>query len=370
MVYGPGGAILMSSVSPIIRNCLLTGNHATGYHDNSFSGGGGALMIYKESNPLILNNIIKDNIADNLGGGLLFAEHTTGEVRGNVIEGNMALDDWGGGIALYNSPSPLIINNLIIKNSCSGFDGGRGGGIYLGHSSSWLVNNTIAYNSTTGDEYGDGSGGGISISHGAPVIRNCIIWNNRSGEYYMNIDFDLQEWMDIAYCNVEDDLGHIFDLEPHTNMDSLPGFVDPENGNFQLLWNSPCINMGTADTSGLYLPSLDLAGNDRIFEERIDIGAYEYNRPSGKESLSNEADYFVYPNPGSGLIFLTTREVHVHKDLVVQISNSGGELVYMEIFNDAKSVIPIDISAYPEGIYFLTVYSGKQVLFRGKVVKL
>lgn len=368
-VNGAGGAINILSASPTIRDCLLANNHATGYHDNSYSGGGGAIVIQYESDPLIQGNIIRNNVADNLGGGLLFAEHTSGVLENNVIEGNMALDHWGGGIALWNSASPFIIGNLIIHNSCSGFNGGRGGGIYYGNSESVLVNNTIAFNATTGDEYGDGYGGGISIDRwGSPVIINCIIWYNRSGASSMNIYFDPQEWLDISYCNVEYDLGHIFDLEPHTNMDVPPAFADTASGNFQLNWNSPCINKGDADTTGMYLPSLDPAGNLRIYEDRVDIGAYEYNRPSSREPLSPAEDFQLYPNPSEGSFFINYGGGSVLEAPVLRICDMRGALIREEYLDLNQVQVPVNISGQAHGVYILTLHSQGKVLYRQKLV--
>jgi len=370
LVIGAGGAIHISSASPIIRNCMLVNNTAEGYHDNSYSGCGGALMVYGASDPLIQGNIIRHNIASNLGGGLLFAEYATGVVESNIIDGNKALDDWGGGIALWNNAELLIINNLIINNSCSGFNGGRGGGIYLDHKESKLVNNTIAFNFTSGDEYEDGFGGGICIGKWAvPVIQNCIIWHNRSGATSMNIYFDPREWLDISYCNVENDLGHIFDLEPHTNMDALPEFADTANGNFQLLWKSPCINKGNPDTTGLQLPDFDLAGNQRIYESSVDIGAYEFDMPSSLPMILEDEGFHLYPNPSSGIFFLEIRAKTIQEKLLVRIHNVEGKLVLEENVDTSISIVPIDFNMQPDGIYLLTVLSKEQMLYMQKIIK-
>ncbi len=71
------------------------------------------------------------------------------------------------------------------------------------------------------------------------------------------------------------------------NFDADPLFVTPVNpddapttdGDLNLLPNSPCINTGTPDTTGLNLPPIDIAGNPRIYNglvDRIDMGAYEF----------------------------------------------------------------------------------------------
>jgi hypothetical protein len=175
--------------------------------------------------------------------------------------------------------------------------------------------------------------------------------------------------MDISYCNVENDLGHIFDQKPYTNIDSIPGFIDPDNGNFQLAGNSPCINMGTPDTTGLFLPSTDLSGNGRIHEGRIDIGAYENIGATNTLTSMGGTDFQLYPNPSSGVLVLESCEDTGHDDLVVWISNTRGEIVWEEKIDAAKKRILVDISNQPVGIYLLTITSGQSVLFSQKVVK-
>jgi len=72
---------------------------------------------------------------------------------------------------------------------------------------------------------------------------------------------------------------------------------------FALSALSPCIDAGTPDTTGLNLPEFDLAGNPRVFNEIIDMGAYEWQGGPGID----EPDYplFIFdlfqnnPNPFS-----------------------------------------------------------------------
>ncbi len=365
---GSGGAICIVATSPRIMNCMLENN--TSYATSGNYNGGGAIMVYGEASPLIQGNIIRNNFSNTSGGGILFEQAASGVVKSNVIDGNECHNLYGGGIAVVNLSKALIINNLIINNSCDGFDGGFGGGIYISHTASEIINNTIAYNST-GNTLELGHGGGIAISQWKPypVIRNCIIWNNVSAPSSMNIDFELQEWLDISYCNVEEDLGHIFDLEPHTNMDVPPEFMDPENGDFRLKWSSPCTNKGNPDTTGLNLPLLDLSGNLRIFEDTVDIGAYEFNHPSSSPGISDGVDFHLYPNPSSGIVSLEHMADLKHDDLLVRIYNVSGELILEEYHLALNTTIPINISKQADGIYFLMVFSNNKMLCRQKIIK-
>ena len=357
------GAILIDATSPRIINCMLVNNSS--YGDMVSYPGGGAIMVNGNSSPVIQGNIIRGNYSGLGGGGISFNEGASGVLENNIIDSNETQNN-GGGIAVQYNSSPLIINNLIVNNFSMG---NNGGGIFTYISNPDIINNTIA-NNTTWTEYFPGKGGGISIDgEPYPVIRNCIIWNNISEFNVMNIDFYLDDWLDISYCNVEDDLGHIFDLEPHTNIDSLPGFVDPENVNFRLSENSPCINMGTPDTTGLFLPQEDLWGNDRIIGGRVDIGAYEYNWPSTAFAVMDGVAFHVYPNPCTGRLVLECRAESGHNDLVLRINNVRGQIIKEQKINAAKNRIPVDISNQPHGIYVLTLTSGQSVLFRQKIIK-
>ena len=62
-----------------------------------------------------------------------------------------------------------------------------------------------------------------------------------------------------------------------------PRFVDPDNGNFHLLPDSPAINVGDSNVIEDYdFPTndqgqaIDLEGKLRIIGEGIDLGAYEF----------------------------------------------------------------------------------------------
>ncbi|HEX5033364.1 MAG TPA: choice-of-anchor D domain-containing protein, partial [bacterium] len=57
------------------------------------------------------------------------------------------------------------------------------------------------------------------------------------------------------------------------NIDADPLFVNPEAGNFQLGPDSPALDAG--DTAAPGLPDLDLAGNPRVFNGQVDMGAFE-----------------------------------------------------------------------------------------------
>ena len=102
-----------------------------------------------------------------------------------------------------------------------------------------------------------------------PQLINCILWDNEPDEikgYYENV---IAEYSDImgSYPGIG-------------NIDTDPLFYyDPYVDDYTLDETSPCINAGNPDTTGLNLPLYDLAGNFRIINNIIDMGAYEYQFP-------------------------------------------------------------------------------------------
>ena len=75
------------------------------------------------------------------------------------------------------------------------------------------------------------------------------------------------------------------------NFDLDPLFADGGPHPFALLEGSPCINAGPPDGAPWRLPPLDLAGEARIREGRVDVGAYEWqpvsNAPEPDEEGGN-----------------------------------------------------------------------------------
>lgn len=176
-----------------------------------------------------------------------------------------------GTVTVYAS----IIGNLILESSTgikvNGISGSQLNGVF--------INNTIANNNK-------------GIEKGSNVnqlqIFNTILWNNEDD--LVNI-----AELEIQFSNISDgDYSGI-----NGNISETPLFVGTGEYPFSLLENSPCIDAGSPDTTGLNLPEYDLLGNERIYNDCIDIGAYEWQATS----LNNyEVDVLNtnisnYPNP-------------------------------------------------------------------------
>ena len=105
--------------------------------------------------PVITDNTIIGNTAENSGGGGIYMYDSDPTITGNTITGNSA--GVGGGIWLYAYSSPTITGNTITGNTANSSSSG-GGGIFVTNSDPTITDNTIT------DNTANVSGGGIAVS--------------------------------------------------------------------------------------------------------------------------------------------------------------------------------------------------------------
>ncbi|MBN1763661.1 MAG: C10 family peptidase [Sedimentisphaerales bacterium] len=328
-----GGAILCNGSSPSIIHCKITSNRAAGkgggiyanlsnpciqdciISDNDASGnGGGIYACYGTVS--ISNSSVSDNTAAENGGGI-YGTDAYFNITNSMINGNNASENGGGFYAYYCTP---FINNCRISQNTTF---GNGGGIYDVKSDSTLRNSIISgntawedggalycYNSVAhitnsilsgntalqaggavtcnsfsnakinnctivGNQSADNAGAILSLIS-QPLLTNCILWDNHP-------DSIQAESIKVTFSNIEGDWNGQGNLN-QSPMFNNPGSwqtgglpVDPNydlwiEGDYQIDWNSPCVNAGanTVNTG-----ETDILGNDRIVNEHVDMGAYE-----------------------------------------------------------------------------------------------
>jgi hypothetical protein len=271
------------------------------YNTATILGGG---IYCWQSSPSLENVTISYNLA-NHGGGIWCLNNSSPSLVNVVIADNSA-DYSGGGISCNSNSSPNLNNVTITGNSASN----NGGGIWCYNSSPSLVNVTITSNSASDD------GGGIWCGLNCnPSLVNCILWNDLPEEIYFYEDYDPNS-ITISYSDIEggeagivtNNNGTVYWMEG--NIDEDPLFVETGEHPYSLLEDSPCIDAGTPDTTGLNLPPWDIIGNLRIWDGDgdgiaiIDMGAYEYGAPPYVDVDDNvivqTPEVFLhqnYPNP-------------------------------------------------------------------------
>ena len=210
-----GGIYCAPSSSPTIMNNIITGN-------NAIFGGG--ISCAHLSSPTIINNVISNNNAMKFGGGI-FSYRASSSIALNTIKENEASSS-GGGI-FCGRDSSRINNNIVWKNKAQ-----FGGGIACDRSSCTIINDTITQNKAS-------YGGGIFFDGGPIRIMNTILWENEDDLY--------SDWFDAASRPDHSDIGDGDFRGLNGNISVDPLFTDPENGDFYLKPDSPCIDAGNPD---------------------------------------------------------------------------------------------------------------------------
>ena len=108
-----GGIFIGSGASPVIRNNVITENHA-----GSCGGLGAGMAIADSSNPLIISNVFESNVADGIcdcicyfGGGIWIDSTSNPVIGGSQGLGNIFDDNYADyGEELFREGSGKVIN--------------------------------------------------------------------------------------------------------------------------------------------------------------------------------------------------------------------------------------------------------------------
>lgn len=175
--------------------------------------------------------------------------------RGIKLYNSKIIKNYHAGIYVEKS-KPEIINNVIAENKGYGINLNNG----LWTDTVKIYNNTIIGNENTA----------LYDSGICCRVLNCIFWGNRNSFYISNCD------VFVSNSLVQEDA--LSNLSERLNLsENVIYNIDPQlKSDYSLALNSPCINNGIINLSGLNIPDQDLFGNNRINLNVIDIGASEF----------------------------------------------------------------------------------------------
>jgi len=263
---------------------------------------------------LMENCISRNNISGSLN--LDSAREDQGEHNFYIVNCEFSDNEYHNNFTDYSAGiSVFCIDMYNLKVINSTFAGNIFNGVYVANAPFRLaydidaeIINTIIYDNET--EYSIILRGNSSI--GIPVldVHHCIIEN--------------------GYDSVCFDGFSVLNWDEETISDRDPLFMYEGEYPYSLQEDSPAIDMGTLDLpEGITLPQYDLAGNQRIRGNGIDLGAYEYNpfgNSTGDDVIAVDNSLLVYPNPIS---FNSMRDSKVK---ILWMGESSDELS-IDIFN-------------------------------------
>jgi hypothetical protein len=292
LAYHWGGAMYVKQSDITVQKSDFINNNC-GQADIPY-GYGGALCFVR-SNPVVSYNHFEKNSSTGVGGAASF-EYSDAEVRFNTFYKNKS--GLGGALSFLRSdPVNVVSDNLLDQNEAIFF----GGGIACIRANTNFVNNTIVNNISS-------YGGGFYANDSAfPANYNTIFYGNFAYEGIEVYIWDIYSAPDFYFCNVPGGKDGFSGSGGHegyhgiyeNNLDTIPMFIDTGDYPFALEKESPFVDAGTADTTALQIPIKDFAGNLRIYNNRIDIGAFEWNPGEGIKPCRKKNALVASPNPCS-----------------------------------------------------------------------
>jgi len=369
-------------------NCLFTNNSAAS---------GGAIALQNDSTEVhVTNTEFTANIASNNGGAIFSGANLSSSIvsaTSSLFQGNSAVfggavhqaengDDDIGVFDVYNS---TFVFNVVEQ---------QGGAVNLVNANGEMINNVFSNNVATDP----GTGGAISINSSSNEITDVSITNstfdgnvgafaagisqwmeNDSGSLTLTLQNNIFNNVGDNYViengeptvisnggNLDHDASFAPELNQPTDLTNLdPDFIDPNNFDYQLDADSPCINAGVADGA----PTTDITGAPR--DNMPDIGAYEFGVNAVKEDvIENNGTLRIAPNPVEHTFQLTLNN-DWKGNLMISIFDVKGVIVKQLPINKSATEFRqlISVEELVAGNYFLTASNGELMVVEQMIKK-
>ncbi|MDD3050707.1 MAG: choice-of-anchor Q domain-containing protein [Candidatus Cloacimonetes bacterium] len=227
---------------------------------------------------------------------------------------NCYLNDY----SLYETET--IVKNLeIVNNTTSLSDWYYSHTILVGTNNNvYLINSTIADNACYNHQSYSGAvsaNGRMGENENTQLhIVNSIIHGNTPRQLHVGASI-----LKIENSCIQDGQQQIYSYNNaeinwlEGNITANPLFLGEGDYPYSLSANSPCIDAGTLNLpEGVELPEYDLAGNPRVVNGAIDMGAYEYQGTQTSELEIENVKFKIniYPNPVN-LSEINSRTCHI-----------------------------------------------------------
>ena len=320
---GSNNGFLLSRNIGFMKNCIIENNFNIAQYPFSCEV---ALQLGADDDFLFENCVFTGNYSDNEEGRIIRVTNVNGNEPTITFNNCLISDNYIGSEYVFQN---FNYDGLTEFNNCT------------------FSNNTATsnfYNTTL-------------YSKGDINMTNTIMNDNTEHEIFMADDtingnnFELN----LDHCNIKNGDDGVYNQSGVNFINWLVGniyedplFLNEGNNPYQLSALSPCIDAGTPDTTGLFLPPWDLLHNYRVWDGDedgtaiIDIGCYEYGAPVYDDSLSVEdniqssiinTQMWNFPNPFKG-------------STTICFSNTQTGVIKLEIFNIKGQKVKILIDCF------------------------
>jgi len=302
------------------------------------------------------------------------------DINGNMIFGKQCLNCLDNSKVVIQNCTFQNLNNyaIVIKNASAVISNnliaGNENGIKLSDfSAQYVVNNTIADNDSTGIWFEGNSDVSCvnNIIYGNGIYQVFIAGDDSDPSFYYN---DIQGGLSAFGYGWE----VIYNGFYENNIDEDPVFINIIS-NYEIFVDSPCFNTGMPDIDGsdiaeMNIPMFDIAGNQRILLDRIDIGSYETYEVSIEDEILPLYTklYKNYPNP-----FNPTTEISYSLKsqgmVTLSVFNTKGELVRTLVSQkmpSGKHSVNFSADGLNSGIYFYRLVVEDKVVASRKMMML
>jgi len=311
---GSGGGIYCQNADPRIIGCMIT--------DNSGSG-----IYCRDASPQISGCIISENGVGN-GAGM----YIRGEAANAVLTDCEFISNTsgfvGGGLLVDWGASATLTSCSFYDNTGENSESPPGHAICAGHSSVTLINCTIGKQAIDWQWHTSA----IYLVAGRLDIINCVIWAGWGSNISTPGEGGACQ-ISVSYSNIEGGRDAINDHEGDQitwgegNISEDPLFVDPDNGDYHLSENSPCIDAGDPEAPE------DPDGT------RADMGVFFYDQNEPPEVLHPINDIVVAEDCGLTAI----------ADLDTVFADPNGDTLSFRVFG----LDQLGLSVNEEGVLFI-----------------
>jgi len=318
------------------RNGLVKGNTIYNCISNYATSGG----IYVDGGKDL---IIENNVSYHNGYGIEIGCENTGKTTSNaVVRNNLFYDNEVCAIAIggfdYPDGSGKVVDCDILNNTCvkNDFAVDGTGEMYITYLENANIKNNIFYIS------------GQDIFAYAELSQVNLLMDYNLF-YSLSGNFDT-EWNGTQYTSFIE-----FQTGTSSNANSL--FSDPllvsstvSSADFHLQENSPAINVGDPDFVAADTET-DFDGNERIYDNRVDCGAYESQTSAEISKIKTAKDIVVFPNPCSNVLNVRLLNDKTTKGYYYTIMNSLGQTISKGKMESNQ----ISLNGFSKGSYQLII---------------